>query len=118
MDTSNSSEDPHYQYSRQPKPRKPSYNTQINSNCQYREQHETNFKHKSPDPLSEQSRGDISSTPEFKIFRTHNNEEYTVYVTEDGKMFYVDWEDQVYQDLWNKLTSLFHIYDIEMACLP
>lgn len=99
LDTSNSPEDPQYQYSRQPKPRKQSHNIQINSNCQYGEHHETNFKHKSSDPLSEQSRADISSTPEFKIFRTHNNEEYTVYVREDGKMFYVDWEDQVYQVL-------------------
>lgn len=96
LDTSNSSEDPRYQYSSQPKPIKQSHNIQINSTSQHGEHHETNFKHKSPDPLSEQSRTDVSSTPEFKIFRTYNNEEYTVYVREDGNMFYVDWEDQVY----------------------
>lgn len=32
---------------------------------------------------------------EFKIFRTVDNEEYTVCVRDDGNMFYVDWEQQV-----------------------
>ena len=37
-----------------------------------------------------------SNHMEFKIFRTVNNEEYTVYVRdEDGAMFFVDWEHQV-----------------------
>ena len=36
-----------------------------------------------------------SDNMEFKIFQTSNNEEYTVYVREDGNMFYVDWEQQV-----------------------
>ena len=31
----------------------------------------------------------------FELFRTFDGEEYTVYVREDGKKFYVDWEEQV-----------------------
>ena len=31
----------------------------------------------------------------FEIFRTYDDEEYTVYVREDGKRFYVDFEEQV-----------------------
>lgn len=32
----------------------------------------------------------------FEMFRTYDEtEEYTVYVREDGKKFYVDWEEQV-----------------------
>ena len=32
----------------------------------------------------------------FELFRTYDEEEeYTVYVREDGKRFYVDWEEQV-----------------------
>ena len=31
----------------------------------------------------------------FELFRTFDGEEYTVYVREDGKRFYVDWEEQV-----------------------
>ena len=31
----------------------------------------------------------------FEIFKTFEGEEYTVYVREDGKKFYVDWEEQV-----------------------
>ncbi len=36
-----------------------------------------------------------SNNMEFKIFRTANNQEYTVYVRDDGNIFYVDWEQQV-----------------------
>jgi kinesin family protein C2/C3 len=39
-------------------------------------------------------RGAAISDPQFKLFRTHSNQEYTVHIKEDGKMFYVDWEDQ------------------------
>ncbi len=31
----------------------------------------------------------------FELFRTYDGEEYTVYVREDGKRFYVDWEEEV-----------------------
>lgn len=32
----------------------------------------------------------------FELFQTYDEEEeYTVYVREDGKRFYVDWEEQV-----------------------
>ena len=31
----------------------------------------------------------------FELFRTYGGEEYTVYVREDGKRFYVDFEEQV-----------------------
>ena len=31
----------------------------------------------------------------FELFRTYDGEEYTVYVREDGKRFYVDFEEQV-----------------------
>lgn len=31
----------------------------------------------------------------FELFRMHDGEEYTVYTREDGKRFYVDWEEQV-----------------------
>lgn len=33
----------------------------------------------------------------FELFRTYDGEEYTVYVREDGKKFYVDFEEQVCQ---------------------
>lgn len=32
----------------------------------------------------------------FELFRTHDGEDYTVYVREDGKRFYVDFEEQVF----------------------
>lgn len=32
----------------------------------------------------------------FELFRTHDGEEYTVYMRDDGKRFYVDFEEQVY----------------------
>lgn len=32
----------------------------------------------------------------FELFRTYDGEEYTVYVREDGKRFYVDWEEEVH----------------------
>ena len=31
----------------------------------------------------------------FELFRMHGGEEYTVYTRDDGKRFYVDWEEQV-----------------------
>lgn len=31
----------------------------------------------------------------FELFRTHDGEEYTVYMRDDGKRFYVDFEEQV-----------------------
>lgn len=31
----------------------------------------------------------------FELFRMYDGEEYTVYTREDGKRFYVDWEEQV-----------------------
>ena len=39
--------------------------------------------------------GDISRTT-FELFRTHDGEEYTVYMRDDGKRFYVDFEEQVF----------------------
>ena len=41
---------------------------------------------------------EISPTGEaiFELFRTYDGEEYTVYVREDGKRFYVDFEEQVH----------------------
>jgi hypothetical protein len=51
-------------------------------------------------------RGAAISDPQFKLFRTHSNQEYTVHIKEDGKMFYVDWEDQVSDDIaWRCITS-------------
>ena len=46
--------------------------------------------------------GEMSPTEEishtmFEIFRTYDGEEYTVYVREDGKKFYVDFEEQVHK---------------------
>lgn len=32
----------------------------------------------------------------FELFRTFDGEEYTVYMRDDGKKFYVDFEEQVY----------------------
>ncbi len=42
----------------------------------------------------------VSTTSEkagnvFELFRTHDGEEFTVYAREDGKKFYVDFEEQV-----------------------
>ena len=52
-----------------------------------------------------------SNNMEFKIFRTANNEEYTVYVREeDGSMFYVDWEQQV-----GVAYIIYHYY--QLHCL-
>lgn len=34
----------------------------------------------------------------FELFKTFDGQEYTVYVREDGKRFYVDWEDQVKEE--------------------
>ena len=31
----------------------------------------------------------------FELFHTYDGEEYTVYTRDDGKKFYVDWEEQV-----------------------
>ena len=43
---------------------------------------------------------EISQTGEagrttFELFRTYDGEEYTVYMRDDGKRFYVDFEEQV-----------------------
>ncbi len=35
----------------------------------------------------------------FELFRTNDGEEYTVYIREDGKRFYVDFEEQVRRDI-------------------
>ena len=53
-----------------------------------------NFKERST------SGEDISSTSEirhnmFELFRTYDGEEYTVYMRDDKKRFYVDFEEQV-----------------------
>ena len=40
--------------------------------------------------------GDIARTT-FELFRTYDGaEEYTVYMRDDGKRFYVDFEEQVF----------------------
>ena len=47
---------------------------------------------------NEGSRGNeqtMGSGNMFELFRTYDGEEYTVYVREDGKRFYVDFEEQV-----------------------
>ena len=47
----------------------------------------------------------------FEIFRTYDGEEYTVYVREDGKRFYVDFEEQVWMSVCvNVKYSRSHIY--------
>ena len=61
----------------------------------------------SPSPATE-------NNAEFKIFRTHSNQEYTVYITEDGSMYYVDWEDQVTNMNYVLIMVMLHI---EMACV-
>ena len=44
----------------------------------------------------------------FELFRTYDEEEeYTVYVREDGKRFYVDWEEQVYRTLFQTESLCF-----------
>lgn len=35
-----------------------------------------------------------TATNMFELFRMHDGEEYTVYTRDDGKRFYVDWEEQ------------------------
>jgi len=48
----------------------------------------------------------------FELFRTYDEEEeYTVYVREDGKRFYVDWEEQVGVVVVMLLLDLF-------VCIP
>lgn len=46
--------------------------------------------------LEEQSpTGEMNRRSMFELFRTYDGEEYTVYMRDDGKRFYVDWEEQV-----------------------
>ncbi|XP_003389225.1 PREDICTED: kinesin-like protein KIN-14P [Amphimedon queenslandica] len=45
--------------------------------------------HSSPSPAAVTGQG-----PEFKIFKTIDNNEYTVHCAEDGSMYYVDWAEQ------------------------
>lgn len=52
-------------------------------------------------PASEKG-GSVSM---FELFRTHKGEEFTVYVREDGKRFYVDFEEQKWRyfpDSWSE----------------
>ena len=44
----------------------------------------------------------------FELFKTFDGQEYTVYVREDGKRFYVDWEDQVKEG--NQLHYLYILF--------
>ena len=46
--------------------------------------------HSPPSPPAVTGQG-----PEFKIFKTIDNTEYTVHCAEDGSMYYVDWAEQV-----------------------
>ena len=48
-----------------------------------------------PSDITSVSRASEHGREMFEIFRTLEGEEYTVYVREDGKRFYVDWEEQV-----------------------
>ena len=66
--------------------RSSSYNTSQNTNAMSESNSHNNGSESQHIPLDNQL---------FKIFRTANNEEYTVYEREDGHMFYVDWEQQV-----------------------
>ena len=34
----------------------------------------------------------------FELFKTFDGQEYTVYLREDGRRFYIDWEDNVRDD--------------------
>ena len=59
------------------------------------------------------SREDISSTNEirrsmFELFRTYDGEEYTVYMRDDKKRFYVDFEEQVRALYTVKVPFLVH----------
>ena len=58
----------------------------------------------------------------FELFRTYEGEEYTVYVREDGKRFYVDFEEQVstrFRPPASIVDSKLNIcyYFVEMAVL-
>ena len=43
----------------------------------------------------------------FELFRTYDGEEYTVYVREDGKRFYVDFEEQVLIYIGTRYSLLY-----------
>lgn len=76
-----------------------SYNTSQNTNAMSESNSHNNSSESQHIPLDNQL---------FKIFRTANNEEYTVYEREDGHMFYVDWEQQkwrVFPPEWCELGT-------------
>ena len=56
--------------------------------------------------------GNGENNMEFKIFRTIDNEEYTVYVRDDGNIFYVDWEQQV-----GVAYSEYHMRVCALSCM-
>ena len=63
----------------------------------------------------------VSGSHMFELFRSYEGEEYTVYVREDGKRFYVDFEEQVWNPLNYNVIDLYELitdgYFAEMAIL-
>ena len=41
----------------------------------------------------------------FELFKTSDGREFTVYIREDGKKFYVDWEEQVLTETYGTLCA-------------
>ena len=58
------------------------------------EQHEQQLSEGKERRPSEEVSGEMARTT-FELFRTYDGEEYTVYMRDDGKRFYVDFEEQV-----------------------
>ena len=66
-----------------------------NINSDPRQQHEKHSK-KEKRMSEELSQTGETGRTMFELFRTFDGEEYTVYMRDDGKRFYVDFEEQVY----------------------
>ena len=63
------------------------------------------------------------STSMFELFQTHKGEEFTVYVRDDGKRFYVDIEEQKWRyfpESWSErgyfLPIDYDLYQVIIIC--
>ena len=61
------------------------------NNLQNKDELDTTRNKREADELSP---GELTRTT-FELFRTYDGEEYTVYMRDDGKRFYVDFDEQV-----------------------
>ncbi len=77
-------------------------------------------------PVSEKSVAAANVGSIFELFRTFEGEEFTVYVREDGKKFYVDFEEQKWRyfpDAWGDRGNFlpmdhdpYQVYTLTQQC--